>query len=106
MCERIAIIHQGQIVADEPTPALLGRIGTKDMIIRLDRETGVLPAALESLGAALEGPRTLRIRYNPAEQQAGAFITAVQSAGYGIADISTEEGDLEDVFLTLTASKA
>lgn len=43
-------------------------------------------------------------RYAPRDVQAGEILTLVQNAGYGIADLSTREADLEDVFLKLTQS--
>ncbi len=104
LCDKIAIINHGKIVVCEDKDALLSRIEGKEIRFRLDRplEGGVMPEALAALGAAKEGCRSIRFCYSPAEQEAGAFIEAIQAAGYGIADISTEDSDLEDVFLQLT----
>ena len=52
-------------------------------------------------GEAGDRPR-LNIRYDPAALTAGAIIAAAAETGFHIADISTSEPDLEDVFLTLT----
>lgn len=103
LCDQIAIIHQGRIVANEDTETLLSRVDAKEIVIRFDRELEVLPAGLCDLGGVMEGPRTMRLRYNPKETGAGAVIAAVQAAGLGIADLSTQESDLEDVFLSLTS---
>jgi ABC-2 type transport system ATP-binding protein len=105
LCDRIAIIHGGEIVADEDKETLLARIDNKEIRIRLDREFGEIPAGLAGYQTVKEGLRSLMVRYSPKEQSAGAIIEAVQAAGYGIADISTDESDLEDVFLKLTAAK-
>jgi ABC-2 type transport system ATP-binding protein len=103
LCDHIAIIHQGRIVVNEDTQTLLARVDAKELIIRLDRELPVLPPALTALGGALEGDRrSIRFRYNPKEANAGALITAVQAENLGIVDLSTDEADLEDVFLRLT----
>lgn len=103
LCDHIAIIHQGRIVVNEDTQTLLARVDAKELIIRLDREVPVLPPALTALGGALEGDRrSIRFRYNPKEANAGALITAVQDENLGIVDLSTDEADLEDVFLRLT----
>ena len=105
LCDRIAIIDHGRIIACEEKETLLARIENKEIRFRLDREIKTIPPELQVFGAVKEGLRTILIRYNPAEQAAGAFIAALQNAGYGIADISTDESDLEDVFLSLTGTK-
>lgn len=102
LCDRIAIIHHGEIIANEEKEKLLSRIETKQIHFRLDREVKTISPELQALGAVKEGLRTIMVRYNPSEHQAGAYIEAVQRAGFGIADISTDESDLEDVFLRLT----
>lgn len=102
LCDRIAIINHGRIIANEDKETLLSRLDNKEMRIRLDRELDVMPPGLEAFGAVREGRRTLMVRYAPKDQAAGAILAAVQAAGYGIADISTDESDLEDVFLQLT----
>ena len=104
LCDRIAIIDHGRIIACEEKEVLLARIENKEIRFRLDREIKTLPPALQTFGAIKEGLRTVLFRYNPAEQAAGAFVAAIQAAGYGIADISTDESDLEDVFLSLTGT--
>jgi len=50
----------------------------------------------------LKAGRILTITYNKANANAGQVLAAVQAAGYGIADVSTREADLEEVFLNLT----
>lgn len=102
LCDRIAIINHGQVIIDEPTETLLARIDSKEIRFRLDRELESVPDALARFGAVREGRRTLMIRYTPGEQAVGEIIAAIGQAGYGIADISTDESDLEDVFLQLT----
>lgn len=106
LCDRIAIINHGKIIACEEKETLLSRIENKEIRFRVDREIKTIPPELQAHGAVKEGLRTLLIRYNPAEQAVGAFVEAVQKAGYGIVDISTDESDLEDVFLSLTKAPA
>lgn len=102
ICDRIAIINHGKIIVDEDKETLLSRIETKEIHFRLDRPVDVIPDALRAFAPVQQGKRTLVIRYSPKDHPAGAVIAAVQAAGYGIADISTEESSLEDVFLKLT----
>ncbi len=103
LCDRIAIINHGQIVANEEKEALLARIDNKEIIFRLDRPLEKIPAGLEKYQTRKDGNRTLVVRYSPEEHCCvDEIIQAVQKAGYGIADLSTDESDLEDVFLQLT----
>lgn len=102
LCDQIAIINHGQIVANDTTSSLLARLDNKEIRFTLDRELAALPPALAGMQAELSAPRHLVIRYNPSEQAAGALIAAVQGEGLGIVDVSTVESDLEDVFLQIT----
>lgn len=106
LCDTIAIINHGKIIACEETETLLARVDAKEIHFRLDRPVDTISPELEKFNPERQGRRTLVVRYSPKEQNAGAIIQAVQNAGYGIADISTDESDLEDVFLQLTSAKA
>ena len=102
LCDRIAIIHKGRIVADEAKETLLARIDSKEVRFRLDREVGALPESILQYAPVQEGQRTLMFRYAPKDRSVGEIIAALQGAGYGIADLSTDERNLEDVFLQMT----
>jgi len=110
LCDRIAIINNGEVVACEETGALLGRIDEKAMIIRPETALTEIPRSL--LEATPQGSRvdlradgSLAMSYNRSREKAEALIDRVRAAGITIADISTEESDLEDVFLSLTSSE-
>jgi len=102
LCDQIAIINHGEIVANEETETLLGRIDNKEIRFRMVDEISQIPPALQEMGAVKEGRRTLMFRYTPADQTVGQFIEAITQAGLQIADISTDESDLEDIFLQIT----
>ncbi len=104
LCDRIAIINHGKIVADEDKETLLARVEAKEITLRLDRDLWDIPESLLRFAPQKEGKRTLAFRYSPKETNAGEIITAVQSVGLGIVDLSTDDRDLEDVFLQLTRS--
>ena len=105
LCDTIAIINHGRVVACEEKETLLARVETKEIHFRLDRAIEAFTPELAKFHPEQQGRRTLVVRYSPKEQDAGAIIQAVQNAGYGIADISTDESNLEDVFLQLTATQ-
>ena len=102
LCDQIAIINHGRVIANEDTESLLSRIDNKEIRFRLDRPMGEMPEALKTFHAKKEGRRTIMVPYRPADAVVGAIIDKIQKAGYGIVDISTSESDLEDVFIQLT----
>ncbi|MBE2191206.1 MAG: ABC transporter ATP-binding protein [Alphaproteobacteria bacterium] len=104
LCDRIAIINHGKVVADEDKETLLSRVEAKEITLRLDRDLASIPESLLRFSPQKEGKRTLAFRYSPKETNAGEIITATQQAGLGIVDLSTDDRDLEDVFLQLTKS--
>jgi ABC-2 type transport system ATP-binding protein len=102
LCDTIAIINHGRLVANEPTRTLLRRLDSKSVSIQTDADLAAVPEALRPFDAELAEPRRLVLRYQPSRQPIGAILTAVQAAGIGVVDLSTEEADLEDIFLQLT----
>lgn len=106
LCDQIAIINHGRVITSESTDSLLSRIEGKEIRFRLDRMPDVIPEGLKAYQVEKAGQRSLIIRYNPAEQSVEAMIAAIHAAGHQIADIQTDDSDLEDVFLQLTRGAA
>jgi ABC-2 type transport system ATP-binding protein len=101
MCDEIAIINQGEVVARDSTARLLGRLDGKTMIIQPEAPAASLPE-----GPGLEVTRradgAIVIAYRASETPAEAVLAAVRAAGISIRDVRTEQADLQDVFLDLT----
>jgi ABC-2 type transport system ATP-binding protein len=102
LCDRIAIISGGRVIANEPTAELVGKAQEKVVAVTVDRDVVVVPENACFGKIALKGTRTLEITYAKDRVNAGEVLGAVQADGYGIVDVSTKEPDLEDVFLNLT----
>ncbi|MBB3693977.1 ABC transporter ATP-binding protein [Sphingomonas sp. BK580] len=102
LCDRIAIISGGRVIANEPTAELVGKAQEKVVAVTVDRDVAVVPENACFGKIALKGTRTLEITYAKDRVNAGEVLGAVQADGYGIVDVSTKEADLEDVFLNLT----
>ena len=105
LCDTIAIIDKGEVVCCEPKDQLLSRISDKRLIVRMAAPLAALPAALAGLKAELRPDGALTVQYNPAETGAMDILRSLSDAGLEIRDISTEESDLEDVFMQLTSTK-
>lgn len=106
LCDRIAIINHGRVVADEPTRTLVGRAQEKVVAITVDRDLDEAPQAVCFQKVSLRGPRVLEITYAKDRVNAGEVLQAVTRGGLGIVDVTTREADLEDVFLSLTRGAA
>jgi len=102
LCDRIAIIDRGKVVACEPKETLLARIDAKELTLHLGADVAAVAGALTAFGGTLLGPRRIAIHYRPSRGPMGAILQAVQRSGLPVVDISTTESDLEDIFLQLT----
>ena len=102
LCDRIAIINHGRLIANQPTRALIAMANEKVVEVSVDRDIAAPPAHALFEKAELIGDRTLAITYQKDRVNAGQVLAAVQAVGLGIVDVSTREADLEDVFLNLT----
>lgn len=74
LCDRIAIINHGQVVACEETPKLLAHIDNKEILFRLDRDLSEVPGSLSGYATEIRNHRVLAIRYSPVEEKVGAMI--------------------------------
>ena len=106
LCDRIAIINHGKLIANEPTRALVGMAQEKVVAVTVDRDVATPPDHGSFQKIEVKGDRVLEITYRKDQVNAGQVLAAVQADGYGIVDVSTKEPDLEDVFLNLTRASA
>lgn len=105
LCDQIAIINHGEIIACDSKVDLLKRIDHKEVFITLAEEIGEdLPAPIREFGAVLSGPRQLHFSYKPSEVKISTILAAIRASNLTIEDITTQESDLEDIFLELTRS--
>jgi ABC-2 type transport system ATP-binding protein len=105
MCDRIAIIDGGEVVACDDKARLIGRIDEKQLTVVIAQALDELPRSLRDVGARLEPPNRIVLRYRPSRLRAGDLLDAIRAAGLTVADIATTEADLEQAFLRLTGSR-
>lgn len=106
LCDRIAIIDHGRLIACESTADLLKRLDSKELTVAVHERLTALPAALAGLPVSLDPAGRLVFRYPPSRTEAGALLHAVTAAGLSIGEVTTREADLEDIFLRLTRRPA
>jgi len=106
LCDRIAILNHGNVVALDTKEALLKRgIGkTVNVWITTDEPVPELPAELLAILRARDGAR-LEFRLDDNLNSIGDLLEGLRRAGLVITDLHTEESDLEDVFLDLTRER-
>jgi ABC-2 type transport system ATP-binding protein len=104
LCDRIAIIHHGRVIANEPTRELVAKAQEKAVVVTFDRDIAEVPANSCFENIQLIDERTLEISYRKDRVNAGQVLTALTADGLGIVDVSTRDPDLEDVFLSLVSA--
>ena len=102
MCDRIGILNKGKLVALDSTKNLLKRIQTKKVTFTVNKEVNINNNSLNSLKILSNSSDQLIISYEKSELAINEIITFINKQHIIISDISTDDGDLEDVFLRLT----
>jgi len=101
MCDRIAILNKGNIVALDSTKNLLNRIQTKKIIFKTDKKVEIKDGDLESLKIVSVLDNEICLSYEKSKINIEELINLIKTNNVKITDISTDDGDLEDVFLRL-----
>ena len=104
LCDRIAIINHGELIADKPTRELVGMMAEKVVELTLDRDMGAPPVHGAFKKSEKTGDRSVAITYDKDKSTAGQVLASLTSEGLAIVDVSTRDPDLEDVFLSLVSA--
>ena len=104
MCNRIAILNKGNLVTLDSTKNLLDRIKTKKIIFKVKKIIKIKPEDLNGIKLYYRSQNEVVASYERKKHKIDEIINKVKSVGMEIYDISTDEGNLEDVFIDLTKS--
>jgi ABC-2 type transport system ATP-binding protein len=102
-CDEIAIIDHGEVIARDTTEAMKQRMDAKVLTIRLTEPLSDLPGEFAGLDARVTPNGRLAVHYRPSQAFVDDILADVRRAGLTIADVSTTESDLEDIFVNLTS---
>ncbi len=102
LCDTIAIINNGELVTCQPTREILKSLDRKDITITVSKPLDSLPEPLKIFDAQIQNDRDIVFRIKSSDSSIERVISAVAESGLGISDITTQESDLEDIFLMLT----
>ena len=104
MCNRIAILNKGNLVTLDTTENLLDRIKTKKITFKVKKITAINHKDLNGIKFYYKTNNEITALYERKKHKIDEIINKVKNAGMEIYDISTDEGNLEDVFIDLTKS--
>ena len=102
LCDRIAIINHGEMIANKPTREMVDMAREKIVVLTLDKPVQNLPSHPAFIKSVATGASQIEITYNKDRTNAGEVLGQVQAQGMTILDVTTREADLEDVFVRLT----
>ena len=102
MCDRIAIINKGNLVALDTTKKLLDRIKTKKIIFKLEKFDTKLFLNLPNIKFSIESNDTITVNYEKKSVNFEQLTNYLKEKNLKILDVSIDEGNLEDVFIQLT----
>jgi ABC-2 type transport system ATP-binding protein len=107
LCDRVAIMHLGQIVALDTPERLRAALGDELVELRVEGDGGDALALLRDRGVAgldaFAVGSTLTVPL--ANRRAGEAIAAIERLGLGVASLSTRRPSLDDVYLQLTGGR-
>ena len=102
MCDRIAILNKGNLVALDTTQKLLDRIQTKKITFKVTQIHNKENLILSGVKFNSETDNTITAVYEKSSYKFDDIENVLKKNNIEILDISTEDGDLEDVFVQLT----
>ncbi len=102
MCNRIAILNKGNLIALDTTDNLLDSITTKKIIFKVKKIITINPKDSNGIKFSYKSNNEISVLYERKKHKIDEIINKVKNTGMEIYDISTDEGNLEDVFMDLT----
>ena len=102
MCDRIAIIDKGNLVALDTTKKLLERIQTKKINFKVESVDLDKTLFMKGIKFKIISKNLITASYEKSSLNFGEIVNYFNQNNIKIEDIATDDGDLEDVFVQLT----
>ena len=102
MCNRIAILDKGKLAALDTTDNLIGQVKNKRVKFKLDKKVNIENDSLDSIKVISNIGNVLMVSYEKDKLNIDKIIDYLNKNNVKILDLSTDDGDLEDVFVNLT----
>ena len=102
LCDRVGIIHKGNLVALDTTENMLNKIQTKTLKFEINKRIILDDINNKDFNILTNTDSEFKIEYNKQEFNIQKIIKLLGNQGIVIKDIKSEDPDLEDVFVNLT----
>ncbi len=106
LCDTIAVINHGEVVACDSKASLLRSFDSKQLVITFAGGIREVPVPLRRWPAEIDSEGKLVISYKPSKDAIQDILSTLQSCGLSVGDLNTREARLEDIFISLTHDKA
>ncbi len=106
LCDQIAIINHGKVIANDSTKNLIQKLGQKNIIFKFDKKISAVPENLKEFDIQIiENGDAIKFNHKINDSRLDEVIQKLKQNGLEICDISSVETDLEDVFRKLVAKQ-
>ena len=102
LCDRVGIIHKGNLIALDTTENMLNKIQTKTLKFEINKRIVLDDMNNRGYNILTNTDSEFKIEYNKQEFNIQKIIKLLENQGIVIKDIKSEDPDLEDVFVNLT----
>ena len=102
LCDRVGIIHKGNLIALDTTENMLNKIQTKTLKFEINKRIVLDDMKNKDYNILTNTDSEFKIEYNKQEFNIQKIIKLLENQGIVIKDIKSEDPDLEDVFVNLT----
>ncbi len=106
LCDTIAVINHGEVVACEKKAVMLKSFDSKQLVITPTEQINNIPEKIQKWKTEIDTEGKLVIDYKPSKDGIQEILNTVGAAGIMVRDLTTREPNLEDIFLKLTTNKA
>lgn len=103
LCDNIAIINRGRVVACEKKENLLNMIDMKEIHIRLGKKIKKAPQSLKKYVYSLHDKKII-LRYSKKKINTGEILKKISESKLDIIELTTKDSDLEDIFIKILKS--
>src|SRR5258706_14284965 len=104
MADRVGVISKGEVILAGQKAELMRKMGSKRMVLELDKELRQIPASLAAyhLTLAADG-KELVYTYDTKAEKSGIheLLQVLAAGGIGFHDLQTSQSSLEEIFVDL-----
>ena len=100
LCDEIAVINKGRVIANDSKQNLLNILDEKEIKIEFVKKINDIPEKIRDY-CTKQNDHTIILKFNKSKLNTAELIKGFVNNKSGIRDISTKESDLEDIFIKL-----